>query len=69
MSTVIEIQEAAARLDDTGQEQLLSWLLDREAAWDQQIEKDAAAGKLDFLIDQAKAALEGNTLRDWPSHA
>jgi hypothetical protein len=66
MSTVLEIQQAASRLDEHDQEALLSWLLDREAEWDKQIERDAADGKLDFLVNQAKAAIQNGTLRDWP---
>lgn len=68
MSTVLEIQEAASRLHERDQEALLAWLLDREAAWDQKIERDARAGKLDFLVDQAKASIRENTLQSWPSH-
>jgi len=57
MSTVLEIQEAASRLQEHDQEALLSWLLDREAEWDRRIERDAASGKLDFLAEQAREAI------------
>jgi len=36
------------------------------AAWDQQIDEDAAAGKLDFLFEEAEQARANGTLRDWP---
>ena len=32
--------------------------------WDREIEADAAAGKLDFLIEEAKAAKANGTLRE-----
>lgn len=69
MSTVAEIKQAASNLGEQDQEELLSWLLDREAGWDVRIEKDAAAGKLDFLVEQAQSAIRTNTLRDWPTKA
>jgi hypothetical protein len=35
---------------------LVHWFSERDCdAWDQEIAKDAAAGKLDFLIDEALA--------------
>lgn len=66
MSTVTEIQEAASRLGEAEQESLLYWLLERESQWDKRIERDAAAGKLNFLAEQAKAAIREGTLRNWP---
>ena len=69
MSTVLEIQEAASHLGEQDQEALLSWLLDQSADWDRRIEQDAAAGKLDFLVDQAKAAIRKSELRTWPGKA
>jgi len=34
--------------------QLRNWILERDwAEWDKQIEKDAASGKLDFLVEEA----------------
>ena len=36
--------------------ELREWLLEKDwAAWDRQIEEDAAAGKLDELFDKAEA--------------
>ncbi len=69
MSTVLEIQEAASRLDEHDQEALVSWLLDQSSAWDRRIEQDAAAGKLDFLVEQAKMASRKGELRPWPGKA
>ena len=37
-----------------------------EDAWDRQIEADAKAGKLDFLVREADDAIRTETMRDWP---
>lgn len=66
MSTVDEIKKAAGALSINEREELLSWLLDVDDNWDRQMAKDAAAGKLDFLIDEARAAVREKSLRDWP---
>ena len=33
------------------------------------MDADAAAGKLDFLVKEADAAIDNGTLRDWPESA
>jgi hypothetical protein len=45
---------------------LLTWLLDLDDDWDRQMGRDAVAGKLDFLIEEARTAVREETLRDWP---
>jgi hypothetical protein len=57
MSTAIEqIESAILKLSPQELIQLTDWVLDLdEQQWDKQIERDVAAGKLDFL---AKEALE-----------
>ena len=45
---------------------VLSWLLDVDDEWDRQMAKDAASGKLDFLIEEARTAVREESLRDWP---
>jgi hypothetical protein len=67
MSTVEEIKRAAGALSAAEREELLAWLLDAEDGWDREMAKDAAAGKLDFLVKQARAAVREDTLRDWPN--
>ena len=57
MSTVDEIKKAAGALSVNEREELLSWLLDVDDEWDRQMGKDAAAGKLDFLIEEARTAV------------
>ncbi len=32
------------------------------------MDADAAAGKLDFLVKEADAAVDSGTLRDWPGN-
>ena len=67
MSTIEEIKHAAGTLSVAEREELLAWLLDVDDEWDRQMAKDAAAGKLDFLVEQAQTALREDTLRDWPT--
>jgi hypothetical protein len=66
VSTVDEIKKAAGALSVNEREELLSWLLDVDDEWDRQLAKDAASGKLDFLIEEARAAVREESLRDWP---
>ncbi|HMG05053.1 MAG TPA: hypothetical protein VK581_06295 [Chthoniobacterales bacterium] len=65
MSTVDEIKKAAGALSVNEKEELLSWLLEDDD-WDRQMGKDAVAGNLDFLIDEARTAVREESLRDWP---
>ena len=65
MSTLLEIEAAIKQLPKQDARQLAAWLqayLDE--AWDQQIEEDLAAGKLDGLIAQAEADIAANKVRD-----
>ena len=66
MSTVDEIKKAAGALSVNEREELLSWLLDVDDDWDREMARDAAAGKLDFLVEEARSAVREETLRDWP---
>lgn len=66
MSTVEEIKKAAGALSVNEREELLSWLLDVDDDWDRQMAQDAAAGKLDFLIEEARSTVREESLRDWP---
>ncbi len=67
MGTVEEIKRAASALSTAEREELLAWLLDAEDEWDREMAKDAVAGKLDFLVEQARTAIREDTLRDWPN--
>jgi len=66
MSTVEEIKQAASALTVDEREELLEFLLGADDDWDRQMAKDAAAGKLDTLVDEARAAMGDGSLRDWP---
>ena len=65
MSTVAEIQQAIISLSKSDYAQLRRWLNEYDwEEWDQQIEADSEAGKLDFLVDQATEAKRQGTLED-----
>ncbi len=54
MTAVEEIKQACmARLTVSERAQLLEWLRELDDDWDRDIERDAAAGKLDRLFDEA----------------
>ena len=54
MSKVDEIKMAIEGLPDKDYVQLRQWLSERDwQKWDEQIEMDSEAGKLDFLIEEA----------------
>ena len=55
MSTVQEIEAAILRLSPEDRTVLCRRLAELDAAqWDQQLEADAAAGRLDWLADEAR---------------
>lgn len=54
MGTVEKLEEEVRALSPEELVQFRAWFLEFEwAAWDRQIERDAAAGKLDALGDKA----------------
>jgi hypothetical protein len=69
VSTVAQIIDAVRHLSDSEKDEFLARLRDVEFedAWDRQMDADAAAGKLDFLVKEADAAIESGMLRDWPA--
>jgi hypothetical protein len=51
MSSVVEIQEALARLSDQEFAELVRWFdEERNRKWDQQVQADSKSGALDFLL-------------------
>jgi hypothetical protein len=59
MSTVEQIEAAILKLSPQESSQLADWVLDLdEQRWDEQIERDVGAGKLDFLAQEALAEFE-----------
>ena len=67
VSTVVEIESAIANLPKKEFWELATWFDDvKNRAWDEQMEADAAAGKLDFLFEEAEAERSKGKLKDWP---
>jgi len=57
MTKVQILQEEIEKLDADEFAQLLKWVNERDwEEWDRQIERDAAAGKLDKLVNEAREA-------------
>jgi hypothetical protein len=71
VSTVAEIIDAVRHLSETEMDEFLTRLREVEFddAWERQMDADAAAGKLDFLMKEADVAIESGTLRDWPGNS
>jgi hypothetical protein len=61
MSTIREIEDAIRQLRDDELAALRAWFAEFDAAaWDRQIERDSAEGRLDALADEAhRDAREG----------
>lgn len=56
MTKVQELETEIEKLSPEEFAQLRDWVLEQDwAAWDRQIERDVAAGKLDRLMQQALA--------------
>jgi hypothetical protein len=67
MDRVDEIEAAITDLRPEEYQRLVEWFREREQVrWDQQMDRDAAAGKLDFLVREAASESEQGTLREWP---
>ena len=55
MTTVDEIKSAIDSLPEDKFAQLRKWFSEKDwERWDNEIEKDAESGKLDFLVKEAK---------------
>jgi hypothetical protein len=65
--SLAEIKDAVRTLSPKELTELAKFVTEQDnAAWDKQMEEDAARGKLDFLFDEAKRERFGGQLRDWP---
>ena len=54
MTTLLEIERAIEQLPSDQFSKIRDWILEKDwQAWDAQIERDSADGKLDFLVDEA----------------
>jgi len=65
MTKVEELAKAVASLTAEEYREFRRWFLERDGEqWDQQIEEDSRAGKLDFLVQEAFEAKEQGTLKE-----
>ena len=67
MDRVEEIEAAIDGLPSEQYERLAHWFRALEQIrWDERIDRDSAAGKLDFLFEEAATESEQGLLREWP---
>lgn len=65
MSRLLEIQQEILALPADEYKQLRQWFSELDwKKWDQEIESDSKAGKLDFLIAEAHDEKDKGTLKD-----
>jgi hypothetical protein len=65
MTIVEKIQSDIKALSPEDYAALRQWFLERDwVAWDSQLEKDIAEGKLDFLLEEAYAEKAQRQLKD-----
>ena len=65
--SLAEIKRLATQLPPEELTALTAFLVKRDqSAWDDQLDKDAASGKLDRLFEEAENERGNDTLRDWP---
>jgi hypothetical protein len=65
MTQMEAIQAEIESLSSEEFAQLREWIAERDwQMWDRQIERDSAAGKLDFLREEVDAAKEQRELRE-----
>jgi hypothetical protein len=65
--SLAEIKSAVRELSPKELAELAAFISAQDnAAWDKQMEQDAASGKLDFLFEEAERERAAGTLRDWP---
>jgi hypothetical protein len=67
MDRVEEIETAITSLPPDDYRRLADWFRMREEnRWDEQMDRDSAAGKLDFLFKEAENEGEHRLVMDWP---
>ncbi len=65
MSTVQEIEEAVRQLSASERATFRAWFAEYDAAeWDEQLEKDVAAGRLNWLAEEARRDLRDGRCTD-----
>ena len=64
MPKVEDIKQEIEKLSEEEYRQIRHWLFEKDwAKWDEEIERDSAEGKLDFLIEQARKAKREGKLK------
>lgn len=64
MTTIQEIERAIEQLPSDQFAKLHDWIVEKDwQRWDAQIERDSAAGKLDFLVEEALRDVESEDTR------
>jgi hypothetical protein len=70
MDRVEEIEAAITSLPPEEYRRLLDWIRVREQAnWDEQMDRDSACGKLEFLFGEAQNEYASGLVRNWPPPA
>ncbi|MCX7048879.1 MAG: hypothetical protein NTX50_25755 [Candidatus Sumerlaeota bacterium] len=65
MTKVQEIETAISALPEQDYTQLRNWFLERDwEKWDREIEEDSEAGRLDFLVKEAREAKAKGNFRN-----
>jgi hypothetical protein len=65
-----EIKSAVRELSPKELAELAKFVAEQDnAAWDKQMEADAASGKLDFLFEEADRERAAGQLRNWPGES
>ena len=65
MSTVQQIENALRQLSAEDRAAFRAWFAEFDAEeWDRQFEADVAAGRLDWLADEARRDLRGERCKD-----
>jgi hypothetical protein len=66
MGRVEEIETAIDALPPEEYRRIVQWFREREQRrWDDQMDADSCAGKLDFLFDEAESESAKVPLREW----
>jgi len=67
MDRVEEIEAAISHLPPQEYRRLVEWFRALEQTrWEEQMDRDSSAGKLDFLFTEAESESEQGPLREWP---
>ncbi len=67
MDRVEEIEAAISGLPPDEYQRIFQWFRQLEQTrWDEQMDRDSAAGKLDLLFEEADSESAQGLLREWP---